>query len=207
MNDDTKEIPFDPRGKLTVNQLLNGAWLTDTEIKVFLEKLRQKFKHVNGLEDPVVMTNDLSHIKKRDDFIHVVISNNNHWVCVASGFEFGDVDRNDICLFDSSPRHSIDKTLEKNIGKLLPTKRKGKVMIRLQNTQKQQECFCGYFALANATALCYGLDPEELIFDEYAIRQHYIDCVYRGKSLSMFPYKKMQMNYEQEHKYFVRDIK
>ena len=48
------------KGKLTVNQLLAGAWLTDTEINLFLELLRKKFKNsVNGLEDPLMITHEI----------------------------------------------------------------------------------------------------------------------------------------------------
>ena len=52
------------KGKLTVNQLLAGAWLTDTEINLFLELLRKKFKNsVNGLEDPLMITHE-NYMKK-----------------------------------------------------------------------------------------------------------------------------------------------
>ncbi len=45
------------------------------------------------------------------------------------------------------------------------------------------------FGLANATALCYGLDPETLVFDPKELIEHFIDIVYERKALSMFPYK------------------
>ena len=200
-------MPFDPRGKLTVQELLNGAWLTDTEINLFLNLLRKEFKNVNGLEDPLFISNDFGRIKKTEYFIRVVISNNNHWVCIAGGIYGDDDEEEDIFLFDSSPRNVIDKVLGENIGNCLTNRRKskGKILIRLQNTQKQQDCFCGYFALANATALCFGIDPETLLFDELAIRQHFIDCVYRGKKLTMFPFR--ETSRRREHKYFEYQFK
>jgi len=197
------------KGKLTVNQLLAGAWLTDTEINLFLELLRKEFKsRVNGLEDPLMITHEnymkkyFNTIKKADDFVRVMISNDNHWVCVAGGLQ---LDNEDVCLFDSSPRHGIDKILGKNIANVVSerVKSRGVIRVRLQNTQKQQECFCGYFALANATALCYGIDPERILFDEYEIRQHFIDCVYNGKKLSMFPFREKYDRSYEEHKLFL----
>jgi hypothetical protein len=201
------------KGKLTVNQLLAGAWLTDTEINLFLELLRKKFKNsVNGLEDPLMITHEnymkkyFNTIKKTDDFVRVMISNNNHWVCVAGGLQ---MENEDVCLYDSSPRYSIDSILGKNIANVVSdrVKSRGVIHVRLQNTQKKQECFCGYFALANATALCYGIDPEMILFDEYEIRQHFIDCVYNGNKLSMFPFReKYERSYE-EHKQFLYHCK
>ena len=202
-NLETKDLS---KGKLTVNQLISGAWLTDTEINLFLELLRKQFKHVNGLEDPLMITHEnymkkyFKSIKKADDFIRVMISNDNHWVCVAGGLY---VEDEDVCLYDSSPRNGIDNVLGKNLANVVSdrVKSRGVIRVRLQNTQKQQASFCGYFALANATAVCYGIDPERILFDENQIRQHFIDCVYNGKKLSMFPFRE---NYQQtfEHKYF-----
>ena len=174
------------KGKLTIKQLLNDAWLTDTEINLFLDLLRKEFKNVNGLEDPL-MIKYFKNNKKTEDFVRVMISNDNHWVCVAGGLYNG---QEDVCLFDSSPRASIDHVLGQNIANVVTDRIKSKrfIRIRLLNTQKQQACFCGYFALANATALCYGLDPERILFNENEIRKHFIDCVYNGKKLSMFPH-------------------
>ena len=135
-----------------------------------------------------------------------MISNNNHWVCVAGGLQ---MENEDVCLYDSSPRYSIDSILGKNIANVVSdrVKSRGVIRVRLQNTLKQQECFCGYFALANATASCYGIDPEMILFDEYEIRQHFIDCVYNGKELCMFPYReKYERSYE-EHKQFLYHCK
>jgi hypothetical protein len=40
-------------GRLTIPQLLAGAWLTETEINAFLALLRKAFSDMSGLEDPV----------------------------------------------------------------------------------------------------------------------------------------------------------
>jgi hypothetical protein len=62
------------------------------------------------------------------------------------------------------------------IAQVLPPDalKKGPIVFKLLKTQKQASCVCGYFALAFATALCFGLDPETLFFDQEQLIQHYI---------------------------------
>jgi hypothetical protein len=203
----TPKIPdldkFDPVGKLTIEQLLNGAWLSDTEIFSFLKLLKRlpEFKDVDG---PGIIAHKPQLIKRTEGFIQVVLSNNNHWVCIVGGLA---IDKEDVCLFDSMSRSSIDKTLEKQIRNLIIPESKNprvkeSIVVRLQNTQQQTACFCGYYALANAAALCYGLDPELLLFDQIAIRQHFIDCVYKKNKATMFPYTMKNSVYNRVHKHF-----
>ena len=77
-------------------------------------------------------------IKKEDDFIRVMISNDNHWVCVAGGLY---VENEDVCLYDSSPRNGIDSVLGKNLANVVSdrVKSRGVIRVRLQNTQKQHD--------------------------------------------------------------------
>ena len=73
-----------------------------------------------------------------------------------------------MCLLDSSSRVKIDQELGTAIAQVLPPDalKKGYIVFKLLKTQKQASCVCGYFALAFATALCFGLDPETLFFDQ-----------------------------------------
>ena len=48
--------------------------------------------------------------------------------------------------------------------------------------QKQrQHSDCGLYAIAVATALCHGLHPSSLQWDQPAMRGHLIDCLKSGK--------------------------
>ena len=45
---------------------------------------------------------------------------------------------------------------------------------------------CGSFAIANATSLLHGIEPETVTFNEYETREHLINCI-EGKKLFPFP--------------------
>ncbi len=182
-----------PAGFLTEKQLRDGAWLTDIEIVAFLDKIKE-FLEINnivfqGLRDPTVLTalrTDNINMRK-DNFVEVVFSNNNHWVCVAAGLNIAD---EDICLFDSMSRNVIDVQLGTTCSLLtvLPRLEKGHLIFRMQKVSRQRRNFCGYFALANAMALCLGLDPESLIFEENQLRNHFINIIYNNQPTAMFPH-------------------
>jgi hypothetical protein len=164
-SDDLNVTTFDPKGKLTIEQLRAGEWLTDTEIECFLKHLRKSF-HKLGLEDPLILSREPQRVAVLNRFVRVVISKAYHLVVVAScntQFEKGD-----IVLLDSSIRSKIDSDLGTVVAYTINPiiKTKGRIVFKLLKTQKQSSCVCGYFALANATALCYGFDPETLVFDQ-----------------------------------------
>jgi len=125
---------------------------------------------------------------RQENFVEVLNSNNNHWVCVAAGLNIAN---EDIFLFDSMSRNVIDRQLGTTCSLLdvLPRLKKGHLIFRNQKVSRQRERFCGYFALANAIALCLGLDPERNVFDENQIQNHFIDKVYRNQPMAMFPHR------------------
>jgi len=183
-----------PAGFLTERQLRNDAWLTDIEIVAFLEKIKEYLEINNiefqGLRDPTVLTAlRTDNINMRhENFVEVLFSNNNHWVCVAAGLNIAN---EDICLFDSMSRNVIDVQLGTTCSLLtaLPRLEKGHLIFRNQNVTKQRRHFCGYFALANAMALCLGLDPERIIFEENQLRNHFINIIFKNQTMAMFPYR------------------
>ncbi len=58
------------------------------------------------------------------------------------------------------------------------------LMSSLCNNKKT---YCGLFAAAFATAICYGHDPTLLNFDQDSMRQHFKQCI-TSKKAEMFPY-------------------
>lgn len=45
---------------------------------------------------------------------------------------------------------------------------------------------CGLFAIANATALCNGIDPTCCVYQQSIMRKHFLKCLETGK-MSLFP--------------------
>ena len=155
---------------------------------------------VNGLTDPVILASlrTRDDCMRSDDFIEFVCSYNNHWVCVASGSPMYPTNVG-ICLFDSMARTHIDTELGTTCSLITSCDRlkKGFLRFRMQKVQQQNASLCGYYALANAIALCLGLDPGMLEFTESDLREHFIEVVYHQKPMSMFPHKKRRIRSEQ----------
>jgi hypothetical protein len=193
-----------PKGFLSERELREDEWLSDREIYAYLNKIREYLNANNiefqGLNDPTVLTalrtDNLN--MRQENFVEVLNSNNNHWVCVAAGLNIGD---EDLCLFDSMSRREIDTQLGTTCSLItvLPRLEKGHLIFRIQKVSKQRATFCGYFALANAMALCLGLDPETLIYDENRLRDHYISIIYHNHPVAMFPYTVKHRTYKTSH--------
>ncbi len=195
-----------PKGFLTEMQLRNDEWLSDQEIFAFLNKIKEYLNANNirfqGLNDPTVLTalrTDNINMRQ-ENFVEVLNSNNNHWVCVAAGLNIGN---EDLCLFDSMPRREIDTELGTTCSLIttLPRLEKGHIIFRVQKVSKQRANFCGYFALANAMAICLGLDPETLIYDENQLRNHFISIIYHNQPVTMLSYTLKKKICKKTHKY------
>jgi len=210
---DDHKIEENPRKNilLTEKDLRNDAWLTDIEITEFLLRIREYFESQNtayfGLNDPIVLAGlRIGNINMRaENFVEVLNSSRNHWVCVAGGLAFPN---QDICLFDSMTRSSIDPQLGTTCSLIVvPTRlAKGNLIFRIQKVGKQRRSFCGYYALANAMAICLGLDPEQLIFDELQLREHFINIIHHNQPMSMFPYNLKKRVNNTNHKNLIFDL-
>ena len=64
------------------------------------------------------------------------------------------------------------------------------------NVQSQYNaCDCGVFAIAFATALCEGKRPEELLFNNEALRKHLLKC-FQEDCISQFPWKTVKRGFK-----------
>ena len=163
---------------LTDDQLKQSEWLTDIEINAYLKLLRTQFPDIKGLDDPVVSKN-LNIDDGKEDYVQVVLSRNNHWICLKAKFD------REIFLYDSLDRTEVDDPLKVAIEKMYTPN--GFIFIVFKRVQKQQKQLCGYFALAFATALCFQKNPEYMIFKEDLLIEHYINCI-RENQAQEFPH-------------------
>ncbi len=153
--------------------------MTDCEINAFLGLLKNKFKNINGLEDPLLFSSSSFIFKKTDNFIRVLLSRGNHWVCL-----YGD-QSNEVKLFDSLVRSKIDYSLGEATKNMLRTD--DPIIFNVQSTQIQKYSVCGHYALAFATSLCFNIDPEKIYFCENNMIEHYIDCL-KTNEIKMYPH-------------------
>lgn len=184
---------------------LNGKILPNNKMKGIQCKGLEPIRRLTILswitKDYLDKYSNTDPIMKDTTFIRICNSDNNHWVCVAGGLEWAPTRKNfiDVCLFDSLPRNLIDADLGEQMKEFLRedciNKSKKHILIQIRNISQQIKSYtCGYIALANAFALCIGLNPENIEFDEENLKNHYINIMHSNSEFKMFPYRNKQAN-------------
>ena len=114
------------------------------------------------------------------EFVQLLHTGHNHWVCVSSiGCLPGTVR-----LFDSLYHDIISQEVEDQVRELLADS-----FQKLEYAPCQQQTNgsdCGVFAIAFATGLVFGSNPQNLNFDIAKMRPHLVACLQAGL-MSQFP--------------------
>ena len=114
------------------------------------------------------------------DFVQILHVNGNHWVCVSSiNCQPGYVN-----ILDSLSTGIISEELEKLIRSILGPHYQGVNTLVVQ--QQRNSCDCGLFALAFATSLVFGQNPEHPNFNVKLMRPHLCACL-RNRYIETFP--------------------
>ena len=179
-----------PNIEKTIRQkekLMLDPHLNDNDILIFMEKLKLRFPNIKGMEDPIILSHQPELVEKSIEFYRILFSRSNHWILVAGGINS---DQESLSVFDSLYGEEIEENLGQVISKFVyPTVlQSGFLKFVIKRVQKQKGNYCGYIALANLTALCFGLDPETILYDEDRLREHYIKIIFDLEPLSMFPH-------------------
>ena len=163
----------------------DGGWLTDHDVYYFMQLLKAKFPLVNGLEQSNFFTSKFAFVENPTQSFIRILNCNLHWVTVAGK----NLDEK-IYIYDSMNRVSVSDDLGMQMDKMvvLPILQQPTIVIKVQKTQKQQLSWCGYFACAFATALCFEINVEAINFDIDQLIPHWLDCIEKREA-SMFPYR------------------
>lgn len=135
--------------------------------------MKNQFRHpeVNGFQSTCFKQN-IKHFKKIDkdmvQILHRGSIKSGHWFTISTlGCQEGNVN---IC--DSSFRE-LDQESKVQICSIL--KQNGKYLKPVQHQIGGSDC--GLFAIAFAVALCFGLNPAKLIFNQEKMREHFVQCL------------------------------
>ena len=84
-----------------------------------------------------------------------------------------------IRIYDSL-YNRLNRSMEKQLAQIYG-KNQGSLTVDFYPVHRQSDgSSCGVFAIANATALCHGLDPTTLVYDEPLIRNRLLACFASG---------------------------
>ena len=103
------------------------------------------------------------------EFIQCLNLGSNHWITVSRVGCSQDI----VKIYDSMNLRLSSSIIE-TIASLLHTKSKAFTLEYLKVQQQLGTSDCGLFALANACAICHGLDPCTLQYNQKEMRNHFI---------------------------------
>ena len=100
----------------------------------------------------------------------------NHWICVSNvGCLAGHVN-----VFDSTNIGRTTKLLKQQIAWLLYSSDDSITLVWPNIKQQTGSSDCGFFAIANATAICSGVDSTSQDWDQPEMERHLVKCFQAG---------------------------
>lgn len=158
-----------------------NSMLTDNLISIAQNILHAQFPDIGGLED-TTLGPYLQFSIQRGTFVQILHTGSLHWICTSNiGCREGYFTIYDSLYCGNIPSHVVKQicSIVHYMGREL--------CIRVAAVQQQTNgTNCGLFAIANATSLLHGIDPETVTFDEYQTREHLHNCI-EGKKFLPFP--------------------
>ena len=115
---------------------------------------------MSGLEPPILQYTQTFDVHHNHEFIQVLNLANNHWITVSTvGCVPGVVN------------------VKRTIANLLHTNKSTIVVQQARMQLQSGGSDCGLFAIATATAICNGQNPENIQFNQHLLRQHLLKCL------------------------------
>ena len=159
------------------------SWLTDSIIDASQKLLQRMFPAISGFQS--VCLGLTSFQVQPGEFIQI-INSRGHWVTVST---IGTIHPN-IHVYDSL--YSCANTYLKTQIACLLASEEPELQLSCMNMMMQSgPSECGVFAIAFATALAYGENPTQYLFDQSKMRLHLTMCLEQGQ-MTMFPFKKLR---------------
>jgi len=116
----------------------------------------------------------------QNNFIQI-LHDKNHWLTISTV----ETDESDVYVYDSLYRQLSDK-VQSQIACIMKTPFR-QINAHFIDIQRQSGTSdCGVFAIAFATSLCFGQQPELLSYNQPLMRQHLMKCFEAGK-MELFP--------------------
>lgn len=150
--------------------VVTGLELNDLHIEIYQKLLKVRFPNLKGLSSPLKV---LPVGSWTDNYVQVCHCRSNHWIAVTTlGCKDGEIN-----VYDSMYK-TIDSGTKCKIEETFPN---SALTIALPPVQQQDGVKdCGLFALAFATFLAFGNNPQALSlhkFDQKSFREHFVSSI------------------------------
>lgn len=180
------------------SRICQNKQLTDNEIFAACLTLKQQFKQIKGLFDPVALRS--RHLKKNsfyiefpDRFVQILHDGKSHWFTMSNVWSRN---KNQVQIYDSWYRRNLYVKnpmfkffLRRLLVKDEDTRNTRNIECSVEPVQRQNnDIMCGVYAIVFATDLCFGINPSNKIYDQDLLRQHLYKCLTDGY-FQQFPSK------------------
>ena len=166
-----------------LQRIKSREMLSDESINLAQQHLKNQFPALGGLVDTSLIKYHTKDITKgpSSKYAQIVNLGNKHWVCVSSS-----ADQSSHTIYDSLVGASIPDELKWFIAKFANCQ-ESRLQLTLASVQQQNDgVSCGVFAIAFATAIAHGIDPTDVEFEPFSMRNHLIKCL-NAKKMELFP--------------------
>ena len=154
-----------------------GEMLSDLSMYLAQRILKNQFPTLNGLQSTLLQqkTNPATSSELSRNCLQIIHCRSNHWIVAST------VGGEQVQVYDSLHK-SIDRESFNVIFDLFHTSQ-----VTMMNSCKQEgHVDCGVFAIANATAIAHGVNPETIKFMQPLMRKHLMNCL-EQETLTPFP--------------------
>lgn len=160
----------------------NDMWLNDKIVNAAQILLSTQCSYICGFQDTLLQKNH-QHPVLTGEFIQIVNERNAHWVTVST---LGLTQPSTLKIYDSMRKTNYGIQMKEIFASLIHAKGPS-ILLAIENVQQQSDsCNCGLFAIAFATAECFGQDPRRIAFDVLQMRAHLQSCL---ENRHMQPFK------------------
>ena len=155
-------------------------WLNDNIVNAAQVLLKQ-LSHYSGFQN-TLLGSTLQFAVERGEFVQIIHDGINHWLMISN---VGGSCVQQVMVYDSMHR-SVGSCTKRQVAVLLHTNQ-SHIKIQMMDIHLQSGgSDCGLFAIANATALVYGLAPGSQLYNQAEMRRHLWRCLKEG-NLIPFP--------------------
>ena len=160
----------------------SDMWLNDKIVNAAQILLSTQFPYISGFQDTLLQKNH-QHPVLTGEFIQIVNERNTHWITVST---LGVTQPSILKVYDSMRKPDYGIQMKEIFAALIHAKGPS-ILLAIENVQQQSDsCSCGLFAIAFATAECFGQDPRRITFDVSQMRSHLQSCL---ENRMMQPFK------------------
>ena len=171
------------------NQLYGGQLLDDIHVGASQMLIKMQFPEIGGLQNTLLQNSkNFQPFQGQKNLQIVHMSDINHWIVISTI----DCKRDEIEIYDSL-QTTLSLESETVIARYLHSKSPHIVMKFVNIAMQSGSTECGLYAIAITTALAFGQDPAQLVFDQNNLRTHLGECFEAGY-IQQFPAVKKRKN-------------